>query len=207
MARPVDRDAKRLKILKAAAGRFGTVGYEAASMDGVAAAAGVSKGSLYDYFQNKEDLFYAVFEWFEEHVLRLSMERMASAGGSARARFAAFADASISAVMDNVELFPVSLEVWAAAAKRGTRARFSEALQKLYALFRTQVTALLREAQASGEIKPDVDAEAVAALVVGAVDGLLLQYWIDPKIDPRRWMNNFVAALFDGIGSETKGSR
>lgn len=205
MARPVNRDAKRQKILEAAVGRFGRVGYEAASMDGVAAAAGVSKGSLYDYFENKEDLFYAVFEWFEEHVMRLSMERMASAGGSARTRFTAFADASVSAIADNVELFPVSLEVWAAAAKSGTRARFSDALQKLYGLFRTQVAAMLREAQAGGEIKPKIDVEAVAALVIGAVDGLMLQYWLDPKIDPRRWMNNFVTALFDGIGREAKG--
>ena len=207
MARPVDRDAKRLKILEAAVGRFAEVGYEGASMDGVAAAAGVSKGSLYDYFDNKEELFYAVFEWFEEHVMRLGMERMAAAGGkTVRARFTAFADATVTALVENVELFPVTLEVWAAAAKSGTRERFSQALGNLYSLFRAQVVAMIAEAQRNGEIKTKVDAEAVAALVVGAADGLLLQYWVDPKIDPRRWMNNFIAALFDGIGVSTKGA-
>ncbi len=31
-------------------------------MEDVASAAAVSKGSLYDYFENKADLFYPVFE-------------------------------------------------------------------------------------------------------------------------------------------------
>ncbi len=131
MARPVDRDAKRLKILEAATARFAEVGYEAASMDGLAAAAGVSKGSLYDYFKNKEDLFYASFEWFEAQVLAASMARMQD-GDSARARLINFADASVGALMDNVALYPVMLEVWAAAAKSGTRERFSRRMRMLY---------------------------------------------------------------------------
>ena len=86
MARPVDRDAKRAKILEAATARFAEVGYEAASMDGLAAAAGVSKGSLYDYFQNKEDLFYAAFEWFEQQVHAPPAWRGMTGRQSARAR-------------------------------------------------------------------------------------------------------------------------
>jgi TetR/AcrR family fatty acid metabolism transcriptional regulator len=75
MARIVDRDAKRLKILEAAAARFAQSGYEATSMDDLAIAAEVSKGSLYDYFKNKEDLFYGVFEWSMGRLMTASMER------------------------------------------------------------------------------------------------------------------------------------
>ena len=57
--------------------RFAEVGYEAASMDGLAAAAGVSKGSLYDYFENKEDLFYASSNGSRQQVLATSMARHA----------------------------------------------------------------------------------------------------------------------------------
>lgn len=198
MARPVDRDAKRLKILEAAAARFGQSGYEATSMDDVAAAAGVSKGSLYDYFENKEDLFYATFEWFEQHVMRLSMARIGE-GTSVRERLASFADASVSALMESVALYPVMLEVWAAAAKGGTRARFSEALQNLYVLFRAQLGAMIAEAQKNGEIRRDADSAALAGVLIGAVDGLLLQYWLDQSIDPRNWVKNFLDAIFDGI--------
>jgi AcrR family transcriptional regulator len=199
MARLVDRDAKRLKILERATVRFAELGYDAASMDGLAAAAGMSKGSLYDYFENKEDLFYACFEWFEAQVMAASMARMQD-GVDTRDRLMNFADASVSALMDNVALYPVTLEVWAAAAKGGTRQRFSRAMRTLYMNFRTQVGRLIVAAQASGNIKPEVDAEAVAGVLVGAIDGLILQYWLDPSFDPRAWVKSFMNSLFDGIG-------
>jgi len=200
MARPVDRDAKRLKIVEAATARFAEVGYEAASMDGLAAAAGISKGSLYDYFKNKEDLFYGAFEWFEQRVMRASMERL-SEGANARERLLSFADASVSALVDNVALYPVMLEVWAAAAKGGTLQRFSQALQNLYIVFRAQIVTLICDAQQSGEIKQDTNAAALAGVLIGAIDGLLLQYWLDPSLDPRAWVRNFLNALFDGIAT------
>ncbi len=205
MARTVDRDAKRQMIVEAATARFAEVGYEAASMEGLAAAAGVSKGSLYDYFQSKDDLFYAAFEWFEQQVMTASMARM-TAGADARTRLTNFADASVCALIDNVALYPVMLEVWAASAKSGTRARFSQALQNIYIAFRAQVGALIAEAQTAGEIRKDTDAAALAGMLIGAVDGLLLQYWLDPSFDPRAWVRSFMDALFDGIASTPKRS-
>ncbi|WP_261575823.1 TetR/AcrR family transcriptional regulator [Frankia gtarii] len=48
---------KRRAILNAAAPIFGTLGYERASVDAIAAAAGVSKPTVYSYFGGKEQLF------------------------------------------------------------------------------------------------------------------------------------------------------
>ncbi|MDE2462778.1 MAG: TetR/AcrR family transcriptional regulator [Alphaproteobacteria bacterium] len=200
MARAVDRDAKRLKILEASTRRFAQSGFDATSMDDLALAAGVSKGSLYDYFRNKEDLFYACFEWFEAQLLAASMARLAEQS-DAKARLIGFADTSVQALQENIALYPVMLEVWAAAAKSGTRERFSQAMRTLYAQFRAQVSTLVRSAQASGDLKPDVDAEALAGMMIGAVDGLLLQYWLDPSFDPRAWVKSFMNSLFSGIGS------
>jgi len=52
--------AKRDAILDSACGVFLEVGYAAASMDNVANRAGVSKATIYAYFNGKEDLFGAV---------------------------------------------------------------------------------------------------------------------------------------------------
>jgi TetR/AcrR family transcriptional repressor of mexJK operon len=49
--------AKRLQILQGAERIFLVEGYEGASMSMIARAAGVSKGTLYVYFTNKEALF------------------------------------------------------------------------------------------------------------------------------------------------------
>lgn len=54
--------AKRRQILDGARAVFLSHGFDAASMGEIARAAGVSKGTLYVYFQNKEQLFGAIVQ-------------------------------------------------------------------------------------------------------------------------------------------------
>jgi len=58
--RPVEADddnAKRRQIVEGARGVFLSRGFDAASMADIAKAAGVSKGTLYVYFKDKDELF------------------------------------------------------------------------------------------------------------------------------------------------------
>ncbi|MGO6906759.1 TetR/AcrR family transcriptional regulator, partial [Rhizobium ruizarguesonis] len=54
--------AKRQQILAGAKRVFMKMGFDAASMNDVTREAGVSKGTLYVYFTNKEELFSAMIE-------------------------------------------------------------------------------------------------------------------------------------------------
>src|SRR6478752_1001546 len=54
--------AKRRQILDGARRVFMKLGFDAASMNDVTREAGVSKGTLYVYFANKEELFTAMME-------------------------------------------------------------------------------------------------------------------------------------------------
>src|SRR6478609_4494233 len=54
--------AKRQQILAGARRVFLKLGFDAASMNDVTREAGVSKGTLYVYFANKEELFHAMVE-------------------------------------------------------------------------------------------------------------------------------------------------
>ena len=56
------KDARPDEIIAAALIVFGEDGYAAAKLDDIAAKAGVSKGTLYLYFDTKEDLFKAVIQ-------------------------------------------------------------------------------------------------------------------------------------------------
>ncbi|MBO4441201.1 TetR/AcrR family transcriptional regulator [bacterium] len=49
---------RKLKILKAAIKSFAASGFHISDIDNIAKNAGVGKGTLYRYFQNKEDLFF-----------------------------------------------------------------------------------------------------------------------------------------------------
>jgi AcrR family transcriptional regulator len=57
-----EESAKRRQIIEGARAVFLAQGFDAASMNDIARAAGVSKGTLYVYFKHKEELFEAIVE-------------------------------------------------------------------------------------------------------------------------------------------------
>jgi AcrR family transcriptional regulator len=57
-----DESAKRRQIIEGARAVFLAKGFDAASMNDIARAAGVSKGTLYVYVKHKEELFEAIVE-------------------------------------------------------------------------------------------------------------------------------------------------
>jgi AcrR family transcriptional regulator len=70
MARTIakDHDEKRRAILKTAAGFFADTGYDRAAMSQLAIACGISKASIYHYYESKEVLLYGILEY---HLVRL----------------------------------------------------------------------------------------------------------------------------------------
>jgi AcrR family transcriptional regulator len=70
MAHPYPRSLRRrVEILKSAAAAFRTRGYHGTSVDDIAQALRMTKGSLYYYFKNKEEILYVC----HDHTLDLLM--------------------------------------------------------------------------------------------------------------------------------------
>ena len=83
-------NAKRRQIVDGARAVFLSQGFDAASMNDIARAAGVSKGTLYVYFRHKEQLFEAIVEQEceaqAEGIFDLDRERSRRRGGADPAR-------------------------------------------------------------------------------------------------------------------------
>jgi AcrR family transcriptional regulator len=62
---------RRIEILKSAAAAFRRRGYHGASVDEIASALAMTKGNLYYYFRNKEDILYACHEFSLDVLLQL----------------------------------------------------------------------------------------------------------------------------------------
>jgi TetR/AcrR family transcriptional regulator, regulator of autoinduction and epiphytic fitness len=71
------RDSRKTEqILQGAMQEFLTRGYAAASMDRVAAAAGVSKATVYSHFTDKETLFKTLVEQMAREKIQVLMTRL-----------------------------------------------------------------------------------------------------------------------------------
>jgi AcrR family transcriptional regulator len=201
-----DRELKRERLVTAAAQVFATRGYRNATMDEIAQAGGTAKGTLYLYFKDKEALFYAVFQWLTAQMLdRDSQFRSGDASASQRLR--ALAEAAAHFMDENRAWFPLTLEVWAAAGSTDSRQRFAIALREMYAQYRVVIADIIRTGQECGELRADLDADALGAVLTGAMDGLLLQCWFDPSLDPLPLLRGFFDPLLCGMQARNQGEK
>ena len=69
--------AKREQIIEGAKRVFMRLGFDAASMNDITREAGVSKGTIYVYFQNKEDLFASIIEEERQRITRMLKDILA----------------------------------------------------------------------------------------------------------------------------------
>ena len=69
----IDREKKAKDIAGAALTLFSQKGYSATSVDRIAEAAGIGKGTVYDYFDTKEEIFIAaIMGWLKQVELMIS---------------------------------------------------------------------------------------------------------------------------------------
>ena len=74
MAKVAPSSDRRIEILKSAAAAFRRRGYHGASVDEIASALQMTKGNLYYYFTNKEEILYACHEYSLDILLPLMAE-------------------------------------------------------------------------------------------------------------------------------------
>jgi AcrR family transcriptional regulator len=192
---------KKSLIIEAAARVFANQGYNGTLIADIAREAGIGKGTIYEYFPSKQDLFFAVFKWFVRMTETEAKVSVSVLGGSASERLMALNDALLRSWLDMLEMYSLVMEFWSASASSSMRQRFKEAFKEGYRDFRQIVSALIRDGIETGEFQPEVDAESVAAALVGAWDALLLQAWFDEAFDPLTTSRKFMAVVISGLAA------
>jgi len=195
------KTAKQEAILHAAAQLFARQGYAATSMAQIAAAAGIGKGTTYAYFAGKEDLLLKVFQWHYGRMEDKLNVSIAALGGTASQRLTAMNDAIMTSWTEFKDLFGLVMEFWVASTTPRIRSHFQEAFRGGYQHFRQVVAALLEDGIARGEFDPTVDTKALAAVMVGSWDALLLQAWFDEGFDPLATSRVHMQVLLKGLAA------
>lgn len=155
--------ARRDRITAVAMEEFGRHGYSAGSLNTVARDAGVAKGSLFQYFDGKLDLFQYVAETAALRVRdALAPWLGAIPDGST---YHAFFCGGVLAWVDYFADHPLERGVIAATHLEidpQVRAAVHAPARRLYA---AEVTALARQALQRGDFRPDARPEVFASLV------------------------------------------
>jgi AcrR family transcriptional regulator len=198
---PRFRGNKKELIVEAAAQVFARNGYSNAAVADIARQANIGKGTVYEYFQSKEDLFFAVFEWFQKKTEKAAVVGISDLGGGAADRLSALND-SLMKLWDEIkDVFALVMEFWAASSSIQMRQRLKGAFKQMYGDYRRIVSALIQDGIKSGEFRPDVKPEPVAAALVGTWDALFLQAWFDESFDPAATAKDFMDTVLHGLAA------
>jgi AcrR family transcriptional regulator len=187
----------RSRILGAARQVFAEQGYLGATLDEVAAAAGLTKGAIYWHFASKSDLFLALLEAYcQEQVALLpkAFERASSAEDPV-ARLSALLLELLPAGQDQV--MPRLLAEFMASS-RDPQVR--NHLRSVLRDSRQLVCAFVRQVQEERRLAHDVDPMMVAILFSAVLQGLLqLSLLDDEELNLATLAPALAALLWNGL--------
>ncbi len=185
------------RILAAARRVFAEQGYVGATLDEVAASAGLTKGAIYWHFASKSDLFLALLEAYcqEQAALLPQAFERASRAGDPVARLGALLLELLPARQDLV--WPRLLTEFMASS------RDQEVRNHLRSVLRDSrqiVCAFVRQLQEEHRLAREVDPMAVAVLFSALLQGLLqLSLLEDEEFHPATLTPAVAALLWQGL--------
>jgi len=169
--------ASRKAILVAAADVFAENGYRGTSLTEIANRVGMTQPGLLHHFNTKDQLLLAVVEEHEtssEHTASMmhdlapdsfhlvdSIEKLAASNMGARQAQLLLTTLSAEAIPRNHPLH--------------------EHFVQRYKTFRRGLGAIIARAQEHGSVRDDVNPQEIAREIIATLDGLHLQWLLDPK--------------------------
>ena len=174
-------EERRKAIMAAAIRRFDASGYSATTMDEVAADAGISKGSIYNYFQSKEDLFAQLFSATASQKQDEIEAAMAQAGSPSK-QINCLVDQWAAHLPERQRFGRLFLEFWATAA-RGKQSQLAKTFSQFYNRWRDLVAATIMQGIQEGEFRKDFSPPTAATLILAILDGISVQLMTDMGIN------------------------
>jgi AcrR family transcriptional regulator len=170
-ARTRQNTSRRAEILRSAVAAFRRRGYHGASVDEIAGTLGMTKGNLYYYFKNKEEILFFCHDW----SLDILLDRLAEveeAGGPPDRQLRRLIVAFVHMIIDELHGTALTLDLQAlspAHLKRviAKRDRFDRGLRRI-----------IEEGIASGAFAPG-DPKLLTFAVLGAANWITR--WYDPS--------------------------
>lgn len=185
---------KQAEIMQAAIHLFQQKGYHATSMQDIADAVGLQKGSLYHYIAGKEDLLVVIMhDALSQYNARLAQIRELDL--PVRQRLELAVKAHVKGIAENLGMLTIFLRESYALNPEQQRV-ISEESDRYNEMFE----ALFAEGVASGELR-HLDPKVSTRVVLGACNWLYRWYRPDGALSIDQLADTFVDLLFNGIAA------
>ncbi|MGC9453462.1 MAG: TetR/AcrR family transcriptional regulator [Phycisphaerae bacterium] len=193
---------RREEILSAAAVVFDARGYSETTMEDIARQAGISKGSIYNYFPSKQALFREVFTdavSMDDEVMKVTLAQ----DMSTVEKVSRLLELWYERLNEYIRIGRLVLEFWATAARQERTGEASHWFSTMYTRRRENLAALLQEGMERGEFTSRFDPSVAAALIISLLRGVTVQAVIEgeSRVD-RDFLDALKRAVLAGLTGE-----
>jgi AcrR family transcriptional regulator len=178
-------------LLDVAVAVFNERGYDATSMDELAARLGITKSAIYHHVPSKVELLRLALDRALDALFAVT-EEPAATSGAAIDRLEHVVRGSVRVLVDELPYVTLLLRV------RGNSPVEQAALQRRREFDRV-VTGLVRAAEEEGDVRPDVDPAVTSRLLFGTVNSLTEWYRPDRGLSAVDLADALVATTFQGL--------
>jgi AcrR family transcriptional regulator len=161
------REATRQHILREAASEFSRLGFDQANINVIAERAGIGKGTIYLYFENKRELFLAMLRHIAQSQIS-TIRTVLATPGSLQQRLEKLFCAFVRLAEEDSAGFNVYM-----SALYGVNRAFQDEATKLLRDYLAVIALVLEESQAAGEIS-NINVEVTALMVLSLTESYIL---------------------------------
>jgi len=177
MPKRVDKQAKKEAIGDAAMVVFRDLGYHGARMADIALAAGIGKGTIYEYFKDKTEILRFEFDLYFKAFVQGSLEALSHAG-TPGGQLMALVEFALGHVEEWKDHCAVYMDYFSVARASGQQL-FS--LADIYGQMRNLLKGLIERGQGCGDVCADFDPAATSDLLISLYDGVVLHDIFDRR--------------------------
>jgi AcrR family transcriptional regulator len=189
---------RRAQIFEAALDCFQRKGYYLTTMDDIVAESGLSKGTLYWYFESKKDLFVSMLRQVMDPFGR-EMASIAVQEGNATDKLRASLALCRAELTDVGTFFGVMMEAWALTRHDE---KVESLVREIYAPYADLMTSIIKAGVSNGEFDVALP-EAMSLVLLALFDGITLSIGTDLwQCDWNQIMDEAERLVLRGLGVE-----
>ena len=164
--RIVDKEAKKIEIIHAAVKVFSTKGMVKAKMADIALEAGIGKGTIYEYFRSKEEVFSSGFTIFFQGM-KEQIETAIKSTSDPVEQLRILINVSFKSFLyHGSDIAMIMMDYWAEGIRnKDEKILNSINLRKIYTEFRTMIKIILDNGMNQGVFRK-VDSHHVASVLI-----------------------------------------
>jgi len=179
-AKRVVKSQKREKIILSAMKVFAKKGIKNTTVNDIAVEAGIGKGTIYEYFRDKNDIIINSFKYFV-NLFDSGIEDIALDDSVGKEKLLKITSFVINYLREEQnEIMNLTFDFWAESIRAKTvKDIIYREMKDFYRSYRKLISDMIKQGKMDGSFSNKIDEKSLASLLVGMLDGLMVQWILD----------------------------